>query len=72
MRKIKYGSSGGEARREHGWLGAVIQSSSEKVTFEQTSERRNGASHVNFWGKTVQADGRANVKAPWKAHAQSI
>lgn len=66
MRKIKYGSGGWEARREHGWLGVVIQSSSEKVTFEQTPERRNGVSHVNFWEKTVQADRRANVKALWK------
>lgn len=69
MRKIKYGSGGGEARREQGWLGAVIQSSSEKVTFKQTCERRNGAGHVNSWEKTVQADRRANVKALWKEHA---
>lgn len=45
------------------------KSFSEKVTVEQTGERRNGVSHVNLWGKTMQADRRVNAKALWKEHA---
>ena len=58
-RKIKYGGCGGKAHGEQ----TSSKSFSEKVTFEQTPEGKNGVSHTNFrQRKTTQAEGRANVK----------
>lgn len=36
---------------------------------EQIPAGRQGVCHVSFWGKTMQAEGRANAKAPWKEPA---
>lgn len=68
-RKIKYGGSGGKLIGRIGGWELSTKSFFEKVTFEQTSERRNAVSGVTCSGKTMQADGRANAKALWKEHA---
>lgn len=54
---------------EGGWE-LSCKSFSKKVSFQQTPEGENGVSQKDFRErKTMQAEGRANVKALWKQYA---
>ena len=58
--------------QEHKVVGGSHVRPSLEGDTEQIPAGRKGVCHVNFWGKTMQAEGRAHVKAPGKEPAYSI